>query len=391
MTHYQKRYTPILTSLTRTPFKALGLCAVASFALAILTPLQVSAQQGPPPALVETASAVDEKMAPQVFMPGTVVSQNDSRISAEISGRIMWVALEGTFVNKGESLAKIDDRNIRLNVQRGRSKVKQLEARVKFLSSDLRRIKELAEMDNTPISRVEEAVSSLAVGEEELAQERLQLELSEINLERTEVKAPFPGRVVERLTGDGEYATPGRQLLRLVDTENLEVSAQAPVNLSHIISDGEDVTLRTGDTITGTNIRAIIPVGDTYSRTMEIRVSLPQQQNNGRQSYVVGAAVQVGLPSTRAEQVVAVPRDALVLRNDGTYIFRINDDDTAERLAVKTGASNVGYVAVTVLNLGDSAVIASGDKIVVRGGERLRPGQSVRYQTEVAQSLDVDS
>lgn len=334
----------------------------------------VLAQNGPPPAVVEVAEASSEVMAPQVFMPGTVVSRNDSRIAAEISGRVISVVPEGTQVQRGDIIAEIDDRNLKLQLERNRSQIKRLEARIRFLEGDLKRLKELAETNHTPASRVEEAQSQLDMTKEELAQSKLNLDQTRVDLDRTKVRAPFPGRVVARLAQAGEYSAPGRQIVRLVDTNHLEVSAQAPVNLAGILSDNQRVALRQGNSFSDATIRALIPVGDTVSRTMEIRVEVPDGV-----SFVVGAAVQVGLPSSAPEQVVAVPRDALVLRREGTYVFRVKDDNTAERLAVRTGAANGALVAVV-------GNITNGDRVVIRGGERLRSGQAVKLRDEVTTS-----
>lgn len=327
-----------------------------------------SAQQQQPPARVEVAQASAELMAPQVYMPGTVVSINDSQISSQITGQVTWVATEGTLVKKGDVIAEIDNRNHRLTVKRNQSQILRLEARVKYLMADLARLNELAETNNTPASRVEESQSNLSMTEQELAQAKIALEQSEIDLDRTKVRAPFPGRIVERLAQAGEYSVPGRQIVRLVDTENLEIRAQAPVNLAGVLRDGQTVFLRKeGDTF-DSSIRALIPVGDSVSRTMEIRVNVPASA-----SYVVGTALQIDVPSSVPTEVVAVPRDALVLRSEGTYVFRINSDNTAERLLVRTGAASGARVAI----LGG---IESGDRVVIRGGERLRPGQSVQFE-----------
>lgn len=330
-------------------------------------------QQRPqmPPALVEVAEASSELMAPQVYMPGTVVSRNDSRISSEITGRVLWVASEGTLVSQGDVIAAIDDSMISLNVARNRSQIKRLEARVAFLQADLKRTEELAESNNVAASRLEEAQSTLIMTEQDLAQARIALTQSEINLERTKVRAPFPGRVVARLAQAGEYSVPGRQLLRLVDTQHLEVSAQAPVALAGILKEDQAVALRQDGRVSDANIRALVPVGDSVSRTMEIRVSLPASDG-----FVVGGAVQIGLPSSAPEEVIAVPRDALVLRREGTYVFRVKEDNTAERLLVRTGAATGTIVAV-------SGGIKGGDRVVTRGGERLRPGQTVQLQGAV--------
>ncbi len=346
----------------RRPMQAL----FAALSLSLVA-VQTPAQQQQPPALVEVAQASDELMAPQVQMPGTVVSKNDSRVSAQITGQVTWVATEGTLVKEGDMLAEIDDRNHRLAVERNQSQVARLEARVRFLRADLARQKELAETEFTPTSRVEEAESNLLMTEQELAQARIALEQSKIDLGRTKVRAPFPGRVVERLAQAGEYSVPGRQIVRLVDTENLEIRGTAPVNLADVLRDGLPVTLRKDGNIFDSDIRALVPVGDTVSRTMEIRVSVPAGAG-----YVVGTALQIGVPSSAPAQVVAVPRDALVLRSEGTFVFRITDDNTAERLMVRTGAASGARVAV----LGG---IESGDRVVIRGGERLRPGRSVQF------------
>lgn len=357
MNHMKKKATSLVGAL------ALAAAAVATLAV------PASAQQRQmPPALVELAEASSAMMAPQAFLPGTVVSLNDSRIAAEISGRVTWIATEGTLLKEGDVIAEIDDRNVKLALSRNKSQVARLQARIRYLKSDLKRLQELAANSNIPASRLEEAESTLDMTEEELAQARVATEQAQVDLERTKVRAPFPGRVVERLAQIGEYATPGRQVARLVDTEHLEISATAPVTLARVLSDGQSVVLREDNQLRDSRIRALVPVGDALSRTMELRVALP----SGGQ-YVVGSALQVGVPSSTPEQVVAVPRDALILRRDGTYVFRVKEDNTAERLTVTTGAATGTMVAVT-------GGVNSGDRIVVRGGERLREGQPVELR-----------
>jgi len=362
----------MIKNTTHTLFRT-GVIAAATVAFLSVSVSAQQQRQAPPPARVEVAEAVQQMMAPQVFMPGTIVSQNDSRIAAEITGRVLWVASEGTLVKAGDVLATIDDRLIRLSLARNRSQIKQLETRLKFLKLELARTENLAKSNNVPASRLEDAENQVLTVEQDLVQAGIALEIAQVNLERSQVVAPFPGRIVERLAQAGEYSTPGRQLVRLVDTEHLEVSVQAPVNLAKILRDQQKVSLRRDGKLVEATIRALVPVGDAVSRTMEIRVSVPAGER-----YVVGAAVQVGLPSSAPEQVVAVPRDALVLRREGTYVFRVKDDNTAERLLVRTGAATGTVVAVF-------GGIQGGDRVVIRGGERLRPGQAVDLtSTDVA-------
>jgi RND family efflux transporter MFP subunit len=171
--------------------------------------------------------------------------------------------------------------------------------------------------------------------------------------------------VVERLVEPGEYAGTGTVVARLVDTEHLEVTAQAPVSVARYIADATTLPVSMGgDLPIEAAIRTIIPVGDQVTRTFEIRVALPEG------SGIIGTPVRVAVPSNEPRQVTAVPRDALILRADGTYVFRINDEDVAERLQVETGAAQADRVEIR-------GALSVGDRVVVRGGERLQPGQSV--------------
>jgi multidrug efflux pump subunit AcrA (membrane-fusion protein) len=72
---------------------------------------------------------------------------------------------------------------------------------------------------------------------------------------------------------------------------------------------------------------------------------------------------------------VSVPRDAVILRQAASYVFRVADDGTAERVQVQVGSGQGAVVAVT-------GALQAGDRVVVRGGERLQPGQAVTVSTE---------
>jgi hypothetical protein len=69
-----------------------------------------------------------------------------------------------------------------------------------------------------------------------------------------------------------------------------------------------------------------------------------------------------------------VPRDAVIVRADGAHVFRVGKGDVAERIAVRVGNGDSERVEIT-------GRIAAGDRVVVRGGERLRQGQLVKIST----------
>ena len=78
----------------------------------------------------------------------------------------------------------------------------------------------------------------------------------------------------------------------------------------------------------------------------------------------------MALPNSEPRELVAIPRDALVLRGSDIFIMRVNTDNTVEKVSVETGIGLGVFVEV----IGN---IEQGDRIVTRGGERLQSGQPV--------------
>ena len=87
-------------------------------------------------------------------------------------------------------------------------------------------------------------------------------------------------------------------------------------------------------------------------------------------SWVVGSPVRVALPNSDPRQMVAVPRDALVLRGDEIFVLRVTSNNTVEKVNVATGIG-LGSLVEVIGN------VSGGDRVVTRGAERLRPGQEV--------------
>lgn len=336
--------------------------------------LPASAQQPPPPAArvkVETASL--RSMAPILQVPGSVMSRQDAEVAAEVSGRVTWIAEAGTRLAAGEVLARVDDRLLRLELRQYDAQIKSLESQLAFLEREVDRQRQLAERGSTPVTRLEETTSKRDVLVQDIVRAQVSRDRTALEIERTLVKAPFTGQVASRMLEVGEYSAPGVKVVRLVAVEQVEVRAQAPVAIASHLREGGEVSLDVEGLAASGTVTRIIAIGEAQSRTFEVRVALPK----GEAPWIVGSAVKVGLPSATAEQVVAVHRDALVLRGDGTWLFRVNAGNKAERVAVKTGTSIGDWVQV----IGD---VRAGDRLVTRGAERLRDGQEVELDPKVS-------
>ncbi len=174
----------------------------------------------------------------------------------------------------------------------------------------------------------------------------------------------FAGHVVERLASVGEYLSVGDDVVRLVDTYRKEVALPAPIALTAFVRPGMKVLARNGAVAHQLDVRAVVPVGDAVSRMVEIRLKASDSD------WLVGSPVQVRLPAADPVTAVAVPRDALVQRGGESYLFRINDDGVAEQIAADIQTTVGLWVAI-------ADGIDAGDQVVVRGAERLAPGQAV--------------
>lgn len=327
------------------------------------------AQETAPPAPVSVASATREQLAPQLWTPASVVSRNDARIAAEQDGRVVFVAEIGDAVAAGGVLARIDDRLLRLAVDEAEAARDRIAARLDYARAQERRMAQLVQQATVSSAQGEEAAAERRMLEQELRGAEVSIKQARHRLDRATLRAPFAGTVAERLIAVGEYLAPGTPVLRLVDTQQLEVQARAPVNLARYVAVGSEVSLRVGEGEIRQRVRAVVPVGDASSRQFELRVELAGQ------AMPIGAALEVGLPSAAPRDVVTVPRDAVLLRPGERFVMRIGADQLAERVSVVTGDSVADRIEIT-------GAIAPGDRLVVRGAERLQPGQKVSIADE---------
>jgi len=332
-------------------------------ALWFATPAAGALAQGGGPAPVVVSVASERMLAPVIPYPGTVISRNQARLAAEVEGRLEWVADVGTVVRRGETVARMDEVLLEHGLLADQAAVKREQARLAYQSAEVRRLTPLVKKRSVPQGDLDEAVANRGMTEAEIAAGEARVALTRERLARATLRAPFDGVITERLLQAGEWAESGAAIVRLVDTASLEVQAWVPVSALKFVHAGSSLALA-GNPANGVGtVRTIVPVGDNRSRLYELRLTF------GNDNWPVGADVRVAVPTAEARKVLAIPRDALVLRRDGTTVFRIDKEGLAERVPVNTGMAVGEMIEVDG--------IQSGDRVVIRGGERLRPGSPV--------------
>jgi RND family efflux transporter MFP subunit len=346
------------TAAWRTAWAALAVTSLAASAARAQDPASA------PPAAVTVAPVVRGNVAATVAVTGTVVSRNDARLAAEVAGRLDWVAEPGARIAKGAPVARVDARALELQLRENDAQASRLAANADLLGTQLARLTALP-AGIASQSQIDEASARLAMARHELDQARATRDSTRLAIARATIRAPFTGHVAERIRQLGEFVAEGAEVLRLTDTENVEVVARVPVAEAGHLAVGQGVAVHGGGRDQPSKIRAIVPAGDERTRMSELRIAMSGS------AWPIGSAVRVDLPAARAAAGLLVPRDAVIVRADGAHVFRVGKGDVAERIAVRVGNGDSQRVEV-------SGGLAAGDRVVVRGGERLRQGQPVK-------------
>jgi RND family efflux transporter MFP subunit len=330
----------------------------------------LSAAPGPgkraAPVVVVEAKLI--QLAPVTWAAGAVISRDDAKLATEVEGRLKRVADVGTRVKEGDVIARIDNTFVQLKIEELKSAVERERAQLEFLREEVKRLKKLASQNNAAKTRLEQIQADKQGARNDLDIARTRLRQAKEEKSRHRIRAPFDGVVAERYTRTGERVDVGDIVVRLIDPNAMEVRARVPLMSINFINEGDRVTLQVGQAdkvLVEGSIRTIVPIGDELSRLMDLRVNFTGT------NWRIGQPVRVALPTAAVKEVLAVPRDALVLRRSGSSVYSVNGDNKAVNIPVKVGIASGDLVEV-------SGKLNPGDKVVTRGGERLRPGQDVK-------------
>jgi len=335
----------------------------ASLSLLLLLVAAGASAQPPAPA-VETAPVEKRELAPRITVTGQVRSRAAADLSASVAGRLAWVAEPGTRVGKNGVVARLDTDELKLQELELAARVKRGEINQASLAREAERLKGLG----TAVSRMQleqaEAARDLAAADLEIA--RATHSQMRDRLARAELRTPFGGVVSERMKRAGEEVARGEIVARLLDPETLEIRLFLPLRHVRAIKAGDTVKVMFDGGEGNARVRGIVPAGDPRSQSFEVLVDLPPR---GR--LPSGSVIQVELPLGEPQSLLAVPRDALVIRADGLAVYRVGPDNKVQRLAVTTGIADGDWVAV-------EGMLLASDTVVVRGAENLHDGASVK-------------
>jgi multidrug efflux system membrane fusion protein len=314
---------------------------------------------------VQIGTVTARSLSAYSWIPGSIVSRFDARVASVIAGRVVWVADVGQRVKSGEPIAKLDDTPAQIRAQDLRAQVARAKAQLVVAATQLERFNQLAVTKIVSVSQLDDARAQSDMAHEDVLRAEAQLRQAAYEINESQIRAPFPGVVTERFIQKGEYVQLGAATVRLVNTTDIEARATAALGLAANIRLGQMVSIRDHGRERPGHIRTIVPVGDDRSRQFEVRVVFEDSD------WLVGTSVEVSLPSTAERTALTVPRDALVIRENHSYVLRVSHANTVEELDVTPGIALADVVEV-------SGPVSAGDRLVIRGAERLSAGQAVK-------------
>lgn len=351
------------------------LCArsLAALLVSALFFTSAHAQKSATPVQVERV-----QLAPivnRIELTGSVTSPHVSQISTSVAGLIQEISLDsGATVEEGQVLVKLDDELEIATLEQLAARTRQARTEVADVERRLEVAERLAKKNYGPQNTVDDRRAELESKRAILASAIAEQKRQTVLLKRHTIKAPFDGIIANRMGEIGEWVEPGNGILELVAMRGLRIDIPVPQKFLTDVKNGVDVSLvfeALSAAAQPANVDAIIPVSDPNARTFTLRVK-PAKTNL---PIAPGMSARAILKLDAGQEGIVVSRDALIRHPDGRvtiWVFKGDDrQPSVEERRVELGSAHDGVVHVL-------SGLKDNERIVIRGNEGLRDGQTVR-------------
>ena len=362
--------------------------AVALAAFSAPSPAQEKKPQTPsqPPTQVGVDAVITEPLRQTVPVIGRFVARQTGVAAARVSGPVGEIRVEvGDRVKAGDVIAVLVNDMLKwqhelqkAEVQQYAAAVKTRKATAKLRRQELRRIEKLIKSAAFSKARLDDKRQEVAVADSQAAEAqgklnsaRANLKMTGINLYNAAVRAPYSGVISKRHIEVGAYVNLGDPLVTLVDDAHLEIEADVPANRTPALLAGTRLKAYiNGTQEIAARVRAVVPEENPQTRTRTVRFvpELPL----GISGLANNQSVTLQLPAGNDGTVVTVHKDAILSRKGKTLVFLVQGSKAVMRPVRLGEAVGIRFI----VNSG----LAPGDKVVVRGNERLLPGQAIRIR-----------
>ena len=261
---------------------------------------------------------------------------------------------EGSFVNKGDLLVKINDADLQAQLRKAESKVK-LSREKEFRQSQLR--------DGNLISQ-EEYDNTLG----ELNVNKADYDLIKAQIDKTEIRAPFSGVIGLRSISDGSYVTTSVIIARLQNLSSIKVDFSIPERYFSSVKTGDELEFKISgsDKLFKAKVYAIEPRIDPATRTLQIRAIC----SSAYRELIPGAFANVELSLKEINDAILVPTVAIVPELKGQKVF-LYKSGVVYPQKVELGIREETRVQIV-------SGLSKGDTVITSGILQIRPKSKIK-------------
>ncbi|MEJ5351612.1 MAG: efflux RND transporter periplasmic adaptor subunit [Melioribacteraceae bacterium] len=291
----------------------------------------------------------------KIFSNGTLMSNEEVEIRSEITGKITQILFEeGKRVKKGELLVKINDAELQATLKKNKSR--------ETLARDKEyRYRQLLEKNLTSQQEYDVALG-------ELNSVLADIEFTQAQIEKTEIRAPFDGIIGLRSVSVGSYISPQTKIATLQNINPMKVDFSVPQKYFGLIRGGKTIYVRsssTGKVYTG-KIYAVEPKIDQNTRTVQARAVIP----NERGELTPGAYVEIDIVLEEFNNAILVPSETIVPDFEGEKVFVYRNGKAVPQY-VTTGIRTEKEVQIL-------SGLKAGDTLITSGIIQLKPNLKVK-------------
>ncbi len=307
--------------------------------------------------IVEIVELEPELLRNIVEIPGQLTAEMTVELEPEIEGVIETIEFaEGHRVGAGQVLLRLRDHE-------QRARLREAEAERGLAAAVYRRTQRLARSNVSSEAQLERALAELEVA-------RSRVEAAKVELERTLIRAPFEGEMGDLKVAPGDRVTPDDELVRIDALDRLQLVFTLPEIAVGLVEPGIPVTIRVApypERRFDGEVYFVSPTLDPAARRLLIKAWMPNPDHLLRP----GLFAEIEAEIERREGALLVPESALLHGIDGTFVWRVDGEERAERVPVEVGLRNAGRVEIV-------GGLAAGDRVVATGIHKVDPGARVR-------------
>ncbi|MFH2219780.1 MAG: efflux RND transporter periplasmic adaptor subunit [Pseudomonadota bacterium] len=325
--------------------------------------------KGPPPAPVRVAEVERRVVSDQISLIGTTEAIATSMVAAEVSGVVEYFpAQEGDFVEKGKLLARLRSIDLQLRLKAADAVRKTIQANLERAKKELERVSKLKDTRSVAEKAYDDAYFTHLALSSDLMRSEADIAYLEYDIKQKQVLAPFSGFVAREHTQVGEWINAGGPVVTLVDLGEIRITVDVPEQYAVMLAPQDEAKVLvknvSSDPFSG-KIFAVLPQGNPDARTFPVRIKMP----NPDLKIKSGMEAMITFNLSTTKDALLVPKDAVVTMGNNRMVYLVADGKAVP-------------VSVTILGYYDGNVAVEGNfipgaPVVIRGNERLRPGQPV--------------